>query len=276
MSDIPHIISLGAGVQSSTMALMAAHGLITPMPIAAIFADTQDEPASVYKWLEWLTAQLPFPVHQVTKGRLSDEALRLRTSKDGRKITNTVIPFFTKDEDGTIGKLNTRDCTGLYKVREILKTTRKLVGIKNGQKSVGVVQWVGISTDEIRRMKESRDVWALVRWPLIEMRMSRQDCLNWMAAHDYPTPPRSSCVFCPFHRNEEWRRLQTEEPEDFARAVKFEKDVQSAKKQTDNFRSTPFLHKSCKPLDEIDFRSDIERGQQVFNWDDECTGMCGV
>jgi len=49
-----HIISLGAGVQSSTMALMAAAGEITPMPTAAIFADTQDEPASVYRWLDWL------------------------------------------------------------------------------------------------------------------------------------------------------------------------------------------------------------------------------
>lgn len=46
--DAPHIISLGAGVQSSTLALMAAAGEIAPMPVAAIFADTQDEPASVY------------------------------------------------------------------------------------------------------------------------------------------------------------------------------------------------------------------------------------
>ena len=38
-----HIISLGAGVQSSTMALMAACGEITPMPQCAIFADTQAE-----------------------------------------------------------------------------------------------------------------------------------------------------------------------------------------------------------------------------------------
>lgn len=63
-----HIISLGAGVQSSTLALMAVHGEITPMPDAAIFADTQAEPQSVYKWLDWLEMQLPFPVHRVTKG----------------------------------------------------------------------------------------------------------------------------------------------------------------------------------------------------------------
>ncbi len=37
MNEPIHIISLGAGVQSSTMALMAAHGKITPMPKCAIF-----------------------------------------------------------------------------------------------------------------------------------------------------------------------------------------------------------------------------------------------
>jgi 3'-phosphoadenosine 5'-phosphosulfate sulfotransferase (PAPS reductase)/FAD synthetase len=64
-----HILSLGAGVQSSTLALMAAAGEVTPMPAAAIFADTQDEPASVYRWLDWLEKQLPFPVYRVTAGK---------------------------------------------------------------------------------------------------------------------------------------------------------------------------------------------------------------
>src|SRR3990167_7074077 len=80
---IHHIISLGAGVQSSTMALMAAAGEITPMPTAAIFADTQDEPSNVYRWLDWLEKQLPFPVYRVTNGSLSASILEIRTSKKG-------------------------------------------------------------------------------------------------------------------------------------------------------------------------------------------------
>jgi hypothetical protein len=69
---VMNIISLGAGVQSSTMALMAAAGEITPMPDCAIFADTQGEPHAVYAWLDWLEKQLPFPVHRVTQGSLVD------------------------------------------------------------------------------------------------------------------------------------------------------------------------------------------------------------
>lgn len=270
------LISLGAGVQSSTMALMAAAGEITPMPSGAIFADTQDEPDSVYDWLDWLEKQLPFPVHRVTHGRLSDEALRLHRTRDGRLIARTVMPYFTKTPDGVIGRVIYRNCTADYKLKPILKCARKLGGVKRGEKTPVVTQWIGISRDEWQRMKESREPWAVCRWPLIEKRMTRQDCLNWMESRGFPKPPRSACVFCPLHHNKEWRRLQTEEPEEFAKAVKFERDVQAVKAQTENMVATPFLHVSCKPLDEIDFRSDVERGQMVMTWDDECEGMCGV
>jgi len=47
-------LSLGAGVPSTTMALMAAHGEIGPMPDCAIFADTGWEPKAVYDHLSWL------------------------------------------------------------------------------------------------------------------------------------------------------------------------------------------------------------------------------
>lgn len=70
MSKTVHFISLGAGVQSSTMALMAAHGELHPMPEGAIFADTQDEPQEVYDWLAELQRHLPFPIHRVSAGKL--------------------------------------------------------------------------------------------------------------------------------------------------------------------------------------------------------------
>lgn len=274
--SVPHIISLGAGVQSSTMALMAACGEITPMPIGAIFADTQGEPKSVYEWLDWLEKQLPFPVHRVTKGSLEADALKMRVTKDGRKYSRTDIPFHTKNADGSKGRITHRSCTRDFKIFPIMKEARKLAGIKRGQKEVGVIQWIGISLDEVQRLKESRDPWAKTRWPLIELRMRRGDCLEWMRRKGYPEPPRSACVYCPFHGAPEWRRLQLEEPQEFARAVEFERKLQMVKKRSDTMDAIPFLHRSCQPLDTIDFRSDIERGQAVFDWDDECEGMCGV
>ena len=299
MNEPIHIISLGAGVQSSTMALMAAKGEITPMPIAAIFADTQAEPDEVYTWLDWLEKQLPFPVHRVTQGSLYDQALKMRTTKDGRSFTVTSIPYhtlskrvsnlcvscgikihngtcelcggtkFKEVEINTVGMVPHRTCTADYKIKPLLKHARKLAGIKRGQKTVGLVQWIGISLDEIQRMKDSREPWAENRWPLVELGMKRHDCLRWMEKNGYPKPPRSACYFCPFHSDAEWSRLKRFD------AVAFERAVAKQKGLTSNFHSRIFLHKSCKPLDTVDFSTEEERGQiNMFN--NECEGMCGV
>lgn len=68
------VLSLGAGVQSTTLALMAAHGEIGPMPDCAIFADTGWEPRAVYEHLAWLRSLnvLPFSVHIVSDGTIRD------------------------------------------------------------------------------------------------------------------------------------------------------------------------------------------------------------
>jgi hypothetical protein len=268
MNEPLHIISLGAGVQSSTMALMAAAGEITPMPTAAIFADTQDEPASVYRWLDWLEKQLPFPVYRVTAGKLSEGALRMRTSKKGRRYFDIKLPWFTRNEDGSQGIIGMRNCTEDYKIVPLRKKARELGAIKRGQKTIGVIQWIGISLDEPHRMKTSRDAWQKNRWPLIENEISRHDCLVWMAAHGYPKPPRSACRYCPFKSNAEWSRLKKEEPSEFE---------QAAQADSGRMKGALFLHRSLVPLREVDFTTDIDRGQGMLaGFGNECEGICGV
>jgi hypothetical protein len=323
-----HILSLGAGVQSSTLALMAAHGELRavgyPQPDVAIFADTQDEPASVYRWLDWLEAEIarcpfPFPVHRVTHGKLSDSAIKMKVTRDGRRCTSADIPVFVLRADGVISKIKARACTADFKIKPLISAAQELVGradmnawrrahrndlrvITAYRKSLlqwrrrqeGYVphfpqvewdrcqadalvnQWIGISLDEVRRMKDSRDAYIKSNWPLIDMRMNRGDCKLWMKNRGYPEPPRSACKQCPYHSNDEWRRLKMEEPEEFAGAVQIERDLQKAKGNSENFHSVPFLHRSCVPLDQVDFDNDVDRGQQLFDWGDECEGMCGV
>ena len=271
-----NVLSLGAGVQSSTLALMASCGEMTPMPDFAVFADTQDEPASVYRWLHWLEKQLAFPLHRVTNGKLSDECLRDRKTKDGRLYQKTIIPLYTLGTKGEYGVASMRSCTADYKVKQILKFNRKACGVKRNQKYSTVISWIGISIDEQQRMRDSRELWCVNRYPLIEKRISRMACLRWMEERGYPKPPRSACRYCAWHSDEEWRRLKTEEPDEFALAVEFEKQIQAAKARSDNFNSTPFFHRKRIPLEEVDFSSDIDKGQQLLSFMDECEGMCGV
>ncbi len=278
MSEPIHILSLGAGVQSSTLALMAAAGEVTPMPTAAIFADTQAEPARVYRWLDWLEKQLPFPVKRVSRGSLTKESLRIREFKDDptRHWVKSLIPAYIANADGTRGLMG-RQCTFNYKVEMLEREARSIAKVKRGEKEVRVIQWIGISLDEAHRMKSARHAWITHRWPLIEKEMKRHQCLIWMAAHGFPRPPRSACSYCPFHSDAEWRRLRFEEPEEFDRAVQFEKDLQAVKAKTDNQKGVPFLHSSLKPLGEVDFSTDTERGQGMLaGFGNECEGMCGV
>ena len=267
------VLNLGAGVQSSTLALMAAAGEITPMPDFAIFADTQAEPKSVYIWLNWLEKQLPFPVHRVTAGNMTEHMMTLRTAKDGRQWTKSMIPAFMQAPDGSIGLLG-RSCTADYKIAPILKNLRRLCGIKRGEKNFQITQWIGISYDEIQRMKPSRDTWTQHRWPLIEREMRRHDCIAWLKRNGFPEPPRSACVYCPFHSSKEWRKLKDDEPEAFAEAVRVEKELQRTKAEAAD-RSIPWLHRSCVPLEEIDLSTETDAGQ-LDMFGNECEGLCGV
>jgi hypothetical protein len=256
---------------------MSAKGEIGMMPDAAIFADTQAEPESVYKWLEWLEKELPFPVYRVTHGSLTDQITTVQKSKTGMLLRNS-IPVFVDSGNGKVGKV-LRDCTSDFKIGPLLKKQKELAGVERGQKEITVTSWIGISKDEIQRMKESRVRWCQHRWPLIELGMDRRDCKKWMAENGYPEPPRSACSYCPFHSDREWRRLKLEEPEEFWEAVRVERAMQKLHCENAELpgalRGVPYLHRSLKPLDEIDFSSDVEKGQMTF-WQEECDGVCGV
>lgn len=271
-----HFISLGAGVQSSAMALMAAKGEIGPMPDAAIFADTQAEPAGVYEWLDWLEGQLPFPVYRVTHGSLTEQITTVQRNKSGGMLLRNSIPLQIKNGDGSSGKL-IRDCTADFKIKPLLKKQKKLAGIKRGEKEVKVTTWIGISLDEVVRMKPSREKWCQHIWPLVDLRMTRHDCKRWMEKNGYPEPPRSACVYCPFHSDHEWRRLKNDEPEAFAEAVRVEQALQDLHKLDlpGRIKGIPYLNRRLQPLDEIDFSTEEDNGQMSI-WGDECEGMCGV
>lgn len=265
------VISLGAGVQSSALALMFAEGFLEPMPDCAIFADTGAEPAHVYFWLNSLEAMLPFPVHRVMwKNGLTQNIIE---SIDGQRFA--VAPFFT-ESDGKRGGMLRRQCTREFKIQPITKKLRELVGLAPRQRapknSILAISYIGISLDESVRMKPSRLPWIEHRWPLVDIRMRRLDCIEWMQSHGYPTPHRSACSYCPYHSDAEWRELKKSAPRDFEAAVRIDKLIRGGVRGT---KQKLYLHRSLKPLDSIDFRNASDHGQaSLFN--EDCDGLCGV
>jgi hypothetical protein len=287
MTEPIHIISCGAGWQSSVMMLMAARGDFKDgegqviRVSHAIFADTKAEPESVMKWLDWLEKEVqslpfPFPIHRVSSGSLEEDETRVRVSgKSGKRYMKGSIPAFVLNPEGTKGLLG-RKCTADYKIVPIQKKVREIVGIKRAGKGIVYAKmWIGISTDECHRMKPSRVDYIENVWPLIDAGISRRKCGEWMKVNGYPEPPRSACVFCPFHGDAEWRRLKDSEPTEFARAVAFEKKMHLAQKSQDTLRGVPFLHSSCIPLGDVDFHN-AKAKQQLEMFGNDCEGLCGV
>lgn len=258
------ILSLGAGVQSSTLALMAAHGEIE-MPDCAIFADTQAEPESVYRWLDYLKGLLPFPVHRVTKGDLFEAAIKVNLSKSGKYWIANSPPMFAERNGRPFPIM--RQCTTSFKIRPIQSKIKKMLA-----KGETCEQWIGISLDEAHRMKPSRDELIKNRWPLIDLRMTRRDCIAWMQKLGYPKPPKSSCVFCPYQSDQQWKRLKDEEPADFEKAVRFEAMIQYSFRKV-GFEGATYLHRSLKPIDQVVFD---KSSNQIDMFGNECEGMCGV
>jgi hypothetical protein len=262
-----HIISLGAGVQSSTMALMAAHGEITPMPDCAIFADTGWEPDNVYRWLQWLEHQLPFPVLKTKRpgASLGEYAVDIAM---GHRPRGSLPPYYL---DRPFGMLPIQ-CSKEFKTRPVQTLIREIIGLvpkQRGPKTVEVTQWLGISLDESHRMKTCEMKFVENRYPLIEMRMSRTDCLRWMEEKGYPMPPKSSCVFCPFKGDKQWMEMRDNEPYDWRLAVEFDAMI---RKGYVGMEGEAFIHKQRVPLDQVTFRHDTQ--PNMFG--NECEGMCGV
>jgi hypothetical protein len=280
------VLSLGAGVQSSTILLLSCKGLL-PKLDAAIFADTGWEPQAVYDHLWWLAgeaAQAGIPLYVVRKGNIKEDASRSRMRKEDYELLEggrwASMPYYTKaPTDLTTGQIR-RQCTSEYKLRPIEHfEKRSLLGLSPRQRvpaDVQIEQWIGISIDEKTRMRLSTERWRTNHYPLIgwptqylDRPWSRVMCQAWLAK-EYPhrTVPRSACIGCPFHTNQEWRRMKETDPVSWQDAITFD----AAIRQCGGMRGQTFLHRSCVPL----ANADLSLPEEHSGWKQECLGMCGV
>lgn len=280
------VLSLGAGVQSTVLALMAAAGEIEPQPDLAIFSDTVWEPPQIYKHLDWLETQLPFPVERLRDPNRSilEDLLSGRNSTNQPFIT---VPAYGVTESGQTAIMG-RQCTAEYKVRPFKQRVREHLGLKPRQrapKGLDVEVWLGYSTDEITRVKGRREtVWMRNRYPLLELRRSRADCEHWFAER-YPGRPlhRSACQGCPYHSEEEWKRLYREDPQGWKEAVLVDEALRAPGIRNTRMRReyTFYLHRSLTPLRDLEPLYALDAATTPLpmfgdGFDSDCGGHCGL
>lgn len=252
------VLSLGAGVQSSALYALYINDYLPDPPEIAIFADTGAEPKSVYDWLKTLKdfGSHKIPIHIVSRGNLEQDLLKPKTRF-------SAVPWFMANG---IGK---RQCTNDYKIRPIRDHVKTLLGIKTGRELRDPVEMIiGISIDEIYRMKASPLKWIKNVYPLVmTLQWRRQNCEEYIQNIGLGKPPRSACVFCPYHSDQEWQRLK-EDPDEWKRAVA----VDIAIRHQPRFRKKQYAHRSLKPLEEVTFTDTA----QIDMFNNQCEGMCGV
>lgn len=266
--------SLGAGLQSSTITEMIVEGELPPVDLV-IFADTGDEPDYVYKQVEYLRGRLKkvgIPLVTVSAGNMVDDLY-----SNGRFAA---MPLFTKQEirlaSGAIreqvGRLK-RQCTSNYKIEPIEKYIRRELlnrglakrdkrGAIRVNKGTVVQAQLGISFDEIGRMKSSQVEFIENTYPLIDLRMKKDDCTNWLIAHNLPIPKKSSCRKCPFHTKSYLNEMRTECPSDWNGLLLFDTNLRDGTLRIGaTAKGEVFMTKDCIPLSQVDLSTEQEKGQ---------------
>ena len=176
---------------------------------------------------------------------------------------------------------------GHCKVRPIIQLLRTAVGRRPGAKGNNppfAVQWIGITLDEWRRMKDARDQWIENAYPLVDLRLTRQNCVRWFQER-YPGRPlaKSSCVGCPYHSNQEWLNIYRNHPEQAQRAIALDERLRDPERtrMEPNSLTRNYLHPGSRPLGETLERLDRLERMQPRLLDDEsspadepCGGNC--
>ncbi len=277
-------ISFGAGVQSTAMLLMSLKGDIERAD-CAVFADTGWEPKATYAHLTDIARiceEYDFPLHHVSKGNLREDVLRhIRDDAGVGRLAQPPLYVINRvglngmppdDSGGTLW----RQCTKEYKIEPIKRKYRELLGLKKGQrvpKGTLLECWKGISLDEAHRMKDSRDAWITNRYPLIEQKMTRDDCIRWLKSNNFPVPPKSACIGCPFHSNSFWREQMKKRPDEFQDAEDFDREIRERKYP--GVTGQVYIHRKMLPLREA-VESTMGDKNQGDLFGEECDGVCGV
>lgn len=134
---------------------------------------------------------------------------------------------------------------------------------------------IGISLDEFQRVKPNLDpdtlYWKVNAFPLIDLRMDRQDCINVIKQAGIPVPPKSSCYFCPFHSTKTWQNMRNNEPELFRKTIDLERIVNERRAMLG--KEKVWFSSRLKPLEKV--TTDLEQGSLFDNGDIGCdSGYC--
>jgi predicted nucleic acid-binding Zn ribbon protein len=230
-SELKICWACGGGVQSTAIAALIYTGKL-PKPDYAWIVDTGWEKTSTMDY-----------VNDILIPKLSEVGVTLHIIKSVDYSDNSIfdpagctrLPAYCQ-ENNKIGKLRVR-CSGTWKDRAAQRWLHSR-GVKHCQ------TWIGISFDERRRCRNSRLKWYQFAYPLVNMLMLREDCIDYVARLGWPKPEHTACLICPNQTDYQWWTLKEKYPQDWQKAVETEQMIRVRD-------SNIYLHCSCVPLDGV-------------------------
>ncbi len=242
-----HILSFGAGVNTVALMIMLIRDEV-PLD-GAVFADTGGETPATYDSLN------------VARNYLSKYDIPLTVVSARPRDTDLYETAFRRR---VIPSVKWRWCTRDFKVNPIHRYYSKLGG--------HIYQYIGIAFDEVYRMKDSRDEFITNLYPLVENRLTRQDCIDIIAKEGLPVPEKSGCYFCPFNSTERWRQLLERYPNLVDKAIELEENSKHFPSQ----RLTDQIFREREQVTLRAFRKRLNSGVGIVRIPDgmACGGYC--
>jgi hypothetical protein len=255
--------SYGGGVQSNAVMVMQARGLVHFDKFVFSNVGEDSENPDTLKYIEDIAK--PYMQKQ------GIEFVELRKTIRGEIVTlrdyiyanNRTVPLPAYLQSGAPGN---RKCTLDWKILLIARYAKK----NGASKTNKCIMGIGISLDEFTRMSTSRIGWQDNEYPLIDLRMTRNDCIKLIESEGLPVPPKSSCYFCPYHSYKTWVEMREKQPDLFQEAVNIEKRMNEKRKSFG--KDSVYLTRFLKPLEDV-------IGKQMFLPEEETTcesGYCMV
>lgn len=257
--------SSGGGVQSVALEILNATGRVPDPAHLVIFADPGSEDPGTYRHLEIMAPWL------LQRGM---ELVVRKGCGRGHKRYGIPLYEYIMTESTAIPVrgfrgLGRRQCTRDWKVDQVRRVLRE----RGAGKGKPAVVQLGISYDEIHRMKDSPVAWVQHRFPLVELHLTREDCRQITRDEGLPVPPRSRCYFCPLQPVGSWQRLASEQPELFEAAARLEDTI--IMRAIARGSGPVFLSSRLRPLREAFSTQQLAMPMSGDGEEDElCGGYC--
>lgn len=272
-------LSLGGGVHSTVLPLMACENLETPgrYPLipnyaAIIFCDLGLEAPWVYEQVRFVMetcSQRGMPVIILRTNLYQNFMERFGKS---RVVS---IPFWSVGREGRHAKMK-RQCTLDYKVLQIQKFIRwNLLGYRKGCHDrpwdLGEHRMhIGFSAEEQSRIFDSYNPFYKNKFPLWQMGLERKDNYAYLLERWGLDAKGSACAFCPYHRNYFFRHVKMHIEKLWKQLVEFDRILEAEQPNTP-IDSQLYISRSRKRLTELtdgecrDMECFYYRGQRVWN-----------